>query len=96
MVEPAGEPSDSGAIDALPEVKRPYDPGRDCERLRGKLAAGLVILLGATIVASFVWIAVGWGTADQLDALLDRFIAPLVALTGTALGFYFGGTAKGN
>jgi FtsH-binding integral membrane protein len=58
------------------------------------LAGGLVLIFGITIAISFLLTATGWATTEQINSLLDRFFAPLVGLTGTALGFYFGGKTR--
>ena len=65
----------------------PYDPTRDRETARGDLARGLLWLLGFTVAGILVFIALG-----RLDgSVLSQSIFPsLIALAGTALGFYFG------
>jgi hypothetical protein len=93
-VDPDAPQPETSEVDSLPNVKSTYDPGRDREKSRGRLAAWLVVILGGTVAVSYAWLALGWGTSDEVNALLDRFLAPLVGLTGTALGFYFGGTTK--
>lgn len=71
-----------------PQVsEKPYDPGRDREETRGDLARGLLWLLGFTVSGILVFIALG-----RLDGtVITQSIFPsLIALAGTALGFYFG------
>jgi hypothetical protein len=79
----------SGPLPKLTERK--YDPGKDRERVRGALAIGLLITLGMVVVAAFVAIWTGWMSEPDVKDLLTVIFGPIVALTGSALGFYFGG-----
>lgn len=65
------------------------EPGR--EKIRGALAIFLVSILSAIAVGSFVLVATNTFTLDEVEGLLTALFTPLLALTGTALGFYFGG-----
>jgi hypothetical protein len=75
-----------------PAQEKPYDPGRDREAARGDLARGLLWLLGFTVAGVLVFVALG-----RIDgsAVTQSIFPSLIALAGTALGFYFG-TAKTN
>ena len=70
-----------------PLPKEPYDPVKAREETRGDLARGLLWLLGFTVAGILVFIALG-----RLDGtVITQSIFPsLIALAGTALGFYFG------
>jgi hypothetical protein len=68
------------------------------ENVRGNIAKSLVLLLWATVVASFVtlWISYsGYDKNTQLKELLTIVFAPIVALVGAATGYYFGGASGG-
>jgi hypothetical protein len=71
-------------------VERPYDPEPARERVRGLLAqvlvGSVVVLAGATLVC----VSAGWLDTSELERL-DVIYTALITLTGTALGFYFGG-----
>lgn len=73
----------------------PYDPARDREIARRRLAFVLVGILGFTVFFSFItlWM-VQFGltdiTVDNLVDVLNVLFAPLVALVGAATGFYYG------
>jgi 4-amino-4-deoxy-L-arabinose transferase-like glycosyltransferase len=60
------------------------------ERVRGILAIALLSLLGLVILSLLLAAIADWLTTTEITDLLDPLITPLVALTGTALGFYFG------
>jgi hypothetical protein len=68
-------------------VTKPYDPEPAREAARGDLARGLLWLLTFTIAGVLVFVGLG-----RLDgAVITQSIFPsLIALAGTALGFYFG------
>ncbi|SRR6266567_1433469 len=69
------------------QVSESYDPVREREGTRGDLARGLLWLL--TFAIGGVLVFVGLGRLD--GTVITQSIFPsLVALAGTALGFYFG------
>jgi hypothetical protein len=73
--------------EALYGVSESYDPRRDQEVTRGDLARGLLWLL--TFAIGGVLVFVGLGRLD--GSVITQSIFPsLIALAGTALGFYFG------
>lgn len=73
---------------------QPYDPEPRREQLRGILALAVVGLLSGTVLLSFVAIWLDWTTAAEMQDLLSGLFPPLVALAGSALGFYFGGRTR--
>jgi len=69
------------------QVSQSYDPRREQEGTRGDLARGLLWLL--TFAIGGVLVFVGLGRLD--GSVITQSIFPsLIALAGTALGFYFG------
>jgi hypothetical protein len=77
-----------------PPEEKPYNPEKDREKWRGPLAAAMVAILAGTIFLAFVAIALHWATEQETKDLIVAIFPPEVALTGTALGFYFGGQPK--
>jgi hypothetical protein len=77
---------------APPAPPKPYDPAPDREAARGDLARGLLWLLGFTVAGVLVFVALG-----RIDgtAVTQSIFPSLIALAGTALGFYFGTEAGG-
>jgi hypothetical protein len=75
-----------------PGPEKPYDSGPDREAARGDLARGLLWLLGFTVAGVLVFVALG-----RIDGtVVTQSIFPsLIALAGTALGFYFGSETGG-
>jgi hypothetical protein len=67
-----------------------YDPGKHRELTRARLAAGLVGLLGVLALLLVVLTCVGCFTVEEAKDLATIVFSPIVVLTGTALGFYFG------
>ncbi len=69
--------------------ERGYDPAKDRERWRGRLAATLVYSLIVLIAASFLGLITKTISIEDLKEFAPLFIAPLAGLVGVALGFYF-------
>jgi uncharacterized membrane protein YeaQ/YmgE (transglycosylase-associated protein family) len=73
-----------------------YNPAEDREKARGWIAFALIGLLGAALGLSFFG---AWHKAidsETLMKLMGLVFTPLVALVGSAVGFYFGGQLKGD
>ncbi len=79
---------------AEPPETKPATIEEKQEKTRGAIAGALVALLFIIIIASFaaVWLKVQ--TVAEVKALLEVILAPVVALVGSATGFYFGGRKK--
>jgi hypothetical protein len=61
------------------------------ETVRGRLAQWLVLASIVLIAFLAVAVAANWLNADELKTSVAVLLSPLVALTGSAAGFYFGG-----
>jgi hypothetical protein len=70
-----------------------YDPEPERERVRGRLAIGLFLLVAVLSAAAFALTASNRLSTSDLDKL-QPLLAALITLTGTALGFYFGGRSR--
>lgn len=77
-VLPVAPPTEGGA----------YDPSKDREKVRGRLAAGLVGLLAVLTVSALGGVLVGADAGDT-KAVLEVTVPPVVALCGSAIGFYY-------
>ncbi|MEO7143250.1 MAG: PKD domain-containing protein [Bryobacteraceae bacterium] len=88
---PAKSPTPTASIGKSYSVSQPFNPDEVREAARGDLARGLLWLL--TFAIGGVLAFVGLGRLD--GTVITQSIFPsLVALAGTALGFYFGSSAK--
>jgi hypothetical protein len=67
-----------------------YDPAPDREKVRGRMAQWVLLLLVAVVLLSFISIVCNWTTFDNLKKLLDIFLTPLVGLVSSIIGFYYG------
>ena len=85
--ETESTPGGTGDSGPSPIILEPFNPDRDREQTRGDLARGLLWLLTFTVGGVLAFIALG-----RLEgSVLSQSIFPsLIALAGTALGFYFG------
>ncbi len=91
----AEEPTPPPGPAPRPEVGAIWNPEPARERIRGAIAVGLVVLLALIAVGSIVLLATDALSLDEVEGLLTALFAPLLALAGTALGFYFGGQRRG-
>jgi hypothetical protein len=73
-----------------PPPTKYYDPMKDREKMRGKIALVLVAILGIVVVGSLVALSFG-AEISTLKELLGFILGPVVALVGSVTGFYFGG-----
>ena len=72
----------------------PYDPAKARESIRGWIALSLIAMLGAVLGASLLIIWVHPDRSKDLHDLLTLIFAPLIALVGSATGYYFGSQAS--
>jgi hypothetical protein len=71
-----------------PTLSEPFDPAPQRERMRGVLAAALVVLLIAEV--GFAFYLISDGKADALRDVFSLVFGATTTLIGTAIGFYFG------
>jgi hypothetical protein len=69
----------------------PYDPARRREETRSRLALALVTLISLIALLLVVLTALEELTIDDAKDLAGVVLAPLIAVTGTVFGFYYGG-----
>lgn len=74
----------------LPAATASYSPAEHREHTRAHLAIGLAVLLGFLAVLLIVLTAAGLLSLNDAKDLGLVVFSPIVVLTGTALGFYFG------
>jgi hypothetical protein len=92
------DPSTSARTEEVGSLREPgeklYDPEPHRERMRGALAIGLVAMLGGTILLGYIALWWDWASASEVKDFLSVVMSPLVALAGSAVGFYFGGRSR--
>ena len=71
-------------------IERDYDPEPDREKVRGRIAQGLTLAVALIAVLAVILLSTGVLDKDEVDSL-QAFFTPLITLSATALGFYFGG-----
>jgi hypothetical protein len=72
------------------ESNKPYDPTRDREVARSRIATVLLGGFFLSIAAYLVAASMAGATFTELSSFFDKAFTALVGLVGTALGFYFG------
>ncbi len=87
------EPSTTASVGTAPALATvAYDPSRDRERLRGKLAGWLLALLAAVAIGPVVALVFDQINSSTLKDILGGVFTPLLGVFGTVTGFYFGST----
>jgi len=76
-----------------PPTEKPYEPDRDRERVRGRIAYGLLTLI-AGLTITLVVMAMRGTSLDDLTKLHAILLTPLITLTSGIVGFYFGAQTK--
>jgi len=76
-----------------PPTEKPYEPDRDRERVRGRIAYGLLALIAALTITLMV-MAIRGTSLDDLTKLHAIILTPLITLTSGIVGFYFGAQTK--
>jgi hypothetical protein len=77
------------------QVGGKFDPEPVREKTRRQLALILAVLLFLIAILLVVFTATDLLTSVQSKDLAAAVLSPVVAVTGTALGFYFGGRSSG-
>jgi hypothetical protein len=90
MPEEENDLGSAAATDPPAYRTRPFNKEKMQESVRGNIAIGLIALLAATVIASFVLIWVHPDRNKEVHDWLDVTFNPLVALVGAATGYYFG------
>ncbi len=82
----------AGAAAKPPEdfVNRLYDPARDREKVRGRIAVGLTALFGILVLVLLGATIGGSLTLDDLAKLAGVLLSPVSGLLGAVTGFYYG------
>jgi hypothetical protein len=60
------------------------------ENTRSALAIGLIAIVGFMVVTSWLGSMAGWLPSEELQELVQLLFGPMVAVLGTAVGFFFG------
>lgn len=67
----------------------PYDRVRAHDRVRAGIAGGLILLVAALTITSYVAVLASDRSLDDIAKLHGIVVAPLLTMTGGIIGFYF-------
>ncbi len=81
-----------------PEVPplEPFNIAQAQEKVRGLVAQGLIVMLAIIILMAFITLWSYGSTFADLEKLMTIIFGPVIALVGTAIGYYFGGKTTQN
>lgn len=79
---------------AAQPILEPYNPDRDRERVRGRIAFALVALIAVLTISSYVMVFFFGRSVDDIAKLNAMIASPLIALTSGIIGFYFGAQTR--
>lgn len=77
-------------LEAPPPTLEPFNLTREQEKVRGRIAEGLLMMLGVILLFSFLTLWAFGTNFGDLEKLMTIIFAPLITLVGTATGYYFG------
>ncbi len=73
-----------------------FNIAKEQEKVRGLIAQALTLLLAVIILFAFITLWTSSSTFGDLEKLLTIVFGPVIALVGTAIGYYFGGKTAQN
>ena len=74
----------------------PFNIAKEQEKIRGLIAQGLVVLLAVIILFAFISLWIFTSSFGDLEKLMTIVFGPVIALVGSAIGYYFGGKTAQN
>ena len=77
-------------LGAPPPTLEPFNLPKEQERVRGRIAEGLLMMLGVIVLFAFLTLWAYSATFDDLEKLMTIIFGPVITLVGTATGYYFG------
>ncbi len=90
VIDPGPTSGPSDPAPQTPGIGEPYDPSEHREHTRARLAEGLAVLLAIVAILLIALTAAKCISVNDAKDLASVIFSPIVVLTGTALGFYFG------
>ncbi|MGQ0529962.1 MAG: hypothetical protein ACT4PG_09150 [Panacagrimonas sp.] len=85
------EPTTYGQLVSQGPVVEPFNIDKEQEKIRGLIAQALVVLLAILVLFAFITLWVFSSAFADLEKLMTIVFGPVIALVGTAIGYYFGG-----
>jgi hypothetical protein len=91
----------TGALDPAALVPpgpafEPFNIAKEQEKVRGVIAQALIVLLAVIILFAFISLWTFSSGFPDLEKLMTIVFGPVIALVGTAIGYYFGGKTTQN
>ena len=77
-------------LEAAPPALEPFNLTKEQEKVRGRIAEGLLMMLGVIVLFAFLTLWAYGATFSDLEKLMTIVFGPVITLVGTATGYYFG------
>lgn len=90
------EPTTFGQLVSEGPVLEPFNIAKEQEKVRGTIAQALVVMLAIIILLAFISLWAYSASFADLEKLMTIIFGPVIALVGTAIGYYFGGKTANN
>lgn len=83
-------------LEPPPPTLEPFNLTKEQERVRGRIAEGLLMMLGVIVLFAFLTLWAYGATFGDLEKLMTIVFGPVITLVGTATGYYFGNKGSSN
>jgi len=90
------QPEDYDQLESAGPPQKPYNFAKKQEKVRGLIAQGLIVMLAIIILLAFISLWYFGSSFADLEKLMTIIFGPVIALVGTAIGYYFGGKSAQN
>jgi hypothetical protein len=77
-----------------PQEGRKYDPSEDREKIRGRIAQGLLFTLVGIVAGIFLTVWLKLASLDDVLKLVAAVLTPVIGVFGAVTGFYFGSSRR--
>ena len=90
------QPANYDQLESAGPPLEPFNIAKEQEKVRGLIAQGLIVMLAIIILLAFISLWHYGSSFADLEKLMTIVFGPVIALVGTAIGYYFGGKAAQN
>ena len=85
------QPTNYDSLESADPLLESFNISKAQEKVRGRIAQGLIVMLAIVILLAFISLWHYRSSFADLEKLMTIIFGPVIALVGTAIGYYFGG-----